>query len=60
MRIIKEGQKPEDKLYTLTCRKCKCEFEFKQIEAKINYDQRDGNFLSIRCPCCNEQCTKAI
>lgn len=60
MRIIKQGQKPEDILHTLICHKCKCEFEFKQIEAKMNYDQRDGNFLSIRCPCCNEYLTKSV
>lgn len=53
MRIIKQGQKPEDKLHTLTCTKCKCEFEFKQSEATQLHVSRNQKILRIACPCCN-------
>ncbi len=57
MKIIKEGKLPEDNEdneYDGTCHNCSTIIKFKQHEAKINYDQRDGDFLSIRCPLCNK------
>lgn len=60
MEIIKKGELPAEKLYTLTCRYCSTEFRFKQGEAKRISDQRDGNYLSINCPLCHRQCTQSL
>jgi len=54
MRIIKQGVAPTERVYCGTCRNCETEIEFKQHEAKTNFDQRDGNYLSIKCPTCGE------
>jgi len=60
MKILKEGKLPQEKTYTATCRDCKTVFEFKQKEAKMNYDQRDGNYLSVNCPVCWRLSTHAV
>ena len=60
MKIIKPGLLPQNREHQITCSTFKCEFEFKQAEAKEVHDQRDGNFLQIACPCCGRQCTKYL
>jgi len=52
MIIIKRGTIPAERIYEATCRVCNTEVSFLQKEAKINYDQRDGNYLTIKCPVC--------
>lgn len=61
MKILKQGQLPEDKEFTTTCRRCKTEFQFKKSEGKETSDQRDGNYVSINCPLpgCGNLCTVA-
>lgn len=59
IKIIKEGIKPETKLYETQCFTCKTIFEFSQNEAIINYD-RDGTFLKIACPLCSEMVFRGI
>ena len=53
MKVIKQGQKPENKVYRGACRTCHTEVEFEQREAEYKVDQRDGDYLSIRCPTCS-------
>lgn len=55
MKIIKQGQKPEDKVYRGTCRRCHTEIEFSQAEATYVPDQREGDYLTIHCPTCSGQ-----
>lgn len=57
MRIIKQGIPPSERLYVRTCYTCKTEFEFKQSEAKLEMDVRDGNYLRINCPVCGNMIT---
>lgn len=57
MKVIKQGIKPENKVLTMECRYCKAVFEFEKREARLVYDQRDGNYLEIACPCCSEKLT---
>lgn len=59
MKIIRRGQKPEQRTHQHTCRECSTVFEFEQHEAKLVFDQRDGDFLQIKCPVCGTQCAKA-
>lgn len=50
MNIIKAGKLPEEKQYQTTCDRCKTIFTFKQKEAEYVSDQRDGDFLKVKCP----------
>ena len=59
MKIIKQGSLPEDRPYRSVCRRCNAEFEFLEKEGEVVFDQRDGNFVKIKCPCCGENCTHA-
>lgn len=60
MRIIKQGNLPEDRPYQTVCRNCNTEFEFLQKEAELVFDQRDGNFLKIKCPVCSNKCAVGV
>jgi len=60
MEIIKQGTPPSEKVYEAECRKCKSVFRFKQLEGKITYDQRDGDFITVKCPVCGESVHKYI
>jgi len=55
MRIIREGQLPEDKLFRGTCMHCKTVFECKRHEGKYSSTQRDGDLLEVDCPKCNHR-----
>lgn len=50
VEITKKGKLPSEKVYTASCRNCHTQFKFKQGEAEMVYDQRDGNYLKITCP----------
>lgn len=60
VEVIRLGQIPEEKEYTATCGNCSTLFKFKRREAKVTYDQRDGNFLQIDCPLCKKTVTKSL
>lgn len=60
MKIIKKGILPKERMHRAKCYNCKTEIEFKEEEAVIIYDQRDGNYLSITCPVCGSNITKSI
>jgi len=57
MKVIKRGQKPEERIYRATCNNCKSVLEFTAGEAKYNSDQRDGDFSSVDCPVCGSNVT---
>jgi endogenous inhibitor of DNA gyrase (YacG/DUF329 family) len=54
MKILKRGKRPEDKVYRAECNNCGTEVEFKYTEAKHTFDQRDGDFLTVKCPVCKQ------
>lgn len=56
MKIIKKGVKMCDRLYKMECGDCGTVFEFKEKEGKVVYDQRDGDYIEIKCPVCKEKC----
>lgn len=60
MKIIRRGQPPEQKTYFATCNHCKTEIEFERSEARYVSDQRDGDFLEVKCPVCSKPITKAV
>jgi hypothetical protein len=60
VKIIKAGNLPSHYV-TFTCQKCGCQFEAaKELETKLVYDQREGDFWQCSCPTCGRQCTKGI
>lgn len=52
MKVIKKGALAGDSIYRTTCSNCKSELEFQRKEAKYHFDQRDGDFLEVKCPVC--------
>lgn len=60
MRIIKEGKLPEKVVFQLTCKICSTVFEFQREEAKVNHDQREGDYLYVACPLCKKIQTKIL
>ena len=55
MKILKEGDLPEQKQYQWDCRTCNSEILAIQSEGRIVYDQRDGNAVVFKCPVCNQE-----
>lgn len=55
MKIIKQGQLPEDKIWRGKCHYCKTEYECTLKDGKITHDQRDGSFLRVTCPFCKKE-----
>lgn len=58
MKIITRGIPPEEKLYRSLCIYCKTVFQYIAKEAKLVSDQREGDYLSIACPVCNQPVTQ--
>ena len=54
MNILKRGTPPEERQYQGTCGKCETEIHFLQMEGQVTFDQRDGDFITVVCPVCNE------
>ena len=52
MKILKRGTRPAESIHTGTCCTCNTEVEFARSEGKITYDQRDGDFVTVKCPVC--------
>ena len=60
MKVIKEGKRPELKVYRMDCGNCKAVFEFKKNETRVVFDQRDGDYMEVICPCCSTKLTHAL
>lgn len=54
MEIIKKGKLPSERVFVAVCDHCSTKFRFKQSEGKVTYDQRDGDFISVKCPLCKK------
>lgn len=50
MKIIKSGILPQEKEYECICKNCRCVFKFQKKEAEEYFDQRDGDYLVVKCP----------
>jgi arylamine N-acetyltransferase len=61
VEIIRKGELPQEKWYEYTCQNCHTRFKFRQKEAKLHDDQREGSWWSINCPLsgCNQACNIA-
>lgn len=53
MKIITQGDLNKTKrIIRFTCKTCGCVWEAEKSEYTYNFDQRDGEYSSMRCPCC--------
>lgn len=52
MKLIKQGQLPEDKIREIECRHCKSEYEITKKDCERVQDWRDGDFYWFICPTC--------
>lgn len=60
MKVLRQGVRPEEKTHQVTCTNCKSELEFQQHEATIHSDQREGDWMEIKCPVCAAKITKGL
>jgi phage FluMu protein Com len=52
MRILKSGNGQMVPERPCTCTYCRCEFAFREDEARLIDDSRDGDYFRIACPQC--------
>jgi hypothetical protein len=53
MQIIMEGKpRGETMLAQITCRYCEAVFQFRRSEGTYCGDDSEGDYVSVRCPCC--------
>lgn len=57
MKILKAGTPPSERWYEGKCYSCLTEVEFQAKEAKLQVDQRDGDYLKVTCPICSHAIT---
>lgn len=58
MKIITEGTRPDNKVFTYTCKECDTVFEFQRKEAKYSptLNSLEQEHLEIECPICKKPC----
>lgn len=56
VEIIREGKLPGLKQVKHECSNCHTIFKFLLNEARVTFDQRNGDFATIQCPLCNSAC----
>ncbi len=56
IKILKQGQLPEEITYKFVCRACLTEFTAQRKDGKLHSDQRDGQWLEVKCPLCGYSC----
>ena len=53
MKVIVAGDIERTKrIIRFTCRDCGCVWEAGKDEYTYNFDQKDGEYSSMKCPCC--------
>jgi hypothetical protein len=60
IKVIKRGIPPQEKKYNVVCRQCYSELEFVKSDAKYVGNQREGDYLCLICPVCQDSITKEI
>lgn len=60
MEILERGKLPSEQVYVCTCGSCKSKLRFTQSEATVHYDQRDGDYVWVKCPVCSSTITHYV
>ena len=60
MKILEKGSLPEESIYRCRCCNCNTLYEFQRKEAVYVPEQRDGDYLTTKCPLCNRRNSTAV
>lgn len=60
MKILSYGKPPEERVHRLTCTNCYTVIEIKEGEGKVTHSQKDGSYISYKCPVCEKTITKDL
>lgn len=60
IEVIKRGNPPSEAIYDRTCDSCHSQLRFRRGDARMSYDQRDGDAVVIDCPVCGKQVWTAV
>jgi len=52
---ILERREPGDRVYENTCSRCKSRLRYRRSDARLVFDQRDGDSAVINCPVCSNE-----
>ena len=55
IQVLKVGVLPTEVKYHFVCYNCKTEFIATRGDGRFAYDQRDGDFVSVKCPTCGQE-----
>jgi len=50
MIILRKGAIPGERVHHGSCNYCGCKIQFKESEAELIHDSRDGDYLQMKCP----------
>lgn len=50
--VTKRGTPPSEIIYETTCSNCHSTFEYKESDATIVSEPRDGSYMKFDCPVC--------
>ncbi len=51
--IVTKRRTPlENYIFDATCVRCKSELQFQRRDGEVTSDQRDGDFVTVKCPVC--------
>lgn len=54
MKIIHQGKPPIENYYHGKCHTCQSIIQFERREARVVHDARDGDYVEILCPVCQD------
>lgn len=57
IEILTRGLPPMEEKYKASCNKCRTTISFLRRDANHQSDQRDGDYLWVRCPVCQATIT---
>ena len=54
IEVIRRGHLPENDQFEAECYRCKTGVRFLRSDAQFTSDQRDGDFVTVKCPACGD------
>jgi len=55
MKVIRSALEEEHKSKRIKCQHCDSELEITSADVSFVFDQRDGDYAVLQCPCCHRQ-----
>lgn len=60
VEVLERGTPPGSRTRVTRCQTCRSKLRFKEADARLVPDQRDGDYLTFKCPVCHHDVTVAI